>query len=98
VGTFLVDGAVAGTWRHEKGEVRTTPFAPLAPAVAAEVGAEAARLAAPGRGPQPARTWAAARWPERTAPSMWPAPAPAVSVPAHTRRPPNRGSVKAGLP
>ncbi|MDQ3672252.1 MAG: winged helix DNA-binding domain-containing protein, partial [Actinomycetota bacterium] len=26
VGTFLVDGAVAGTWRYEPGRVETTPF------------------------------------------------------------------------
>ena len=44
--TFLVDGAVAGTWRYDKGEVRVTPFAPLAPAVCDEVEAEAARVAA----------------------------------------------------
>jgi hypothetical protein len=44
--TFLVDGTVAGTWRWEKGEVRVAPFEPLAPDVAEEVEAEAARLAA----------------------------------------------------
>ena len=44
--TFLVGGTVAGTWRYEKGEVRTAPFAPLAPAVRDEVEAEAARVAA----------------------------------------------------
>ncbi len=44
--TFLVDGRVAGTWRYEKGEVRLSPFDPLAPAVIAEVEEEAARLAA----------------------------------------------------
>ena len=44
--TFLVDGAVAGTWRYEKGEVRLAPFEPLAPAVRDEVEDEAARLAA----------------------------------------------------
>jgi hypothetical protein len=44
--TFLVDGRVAGTWRYEKGEVRLSPFDPLAPAVMAEVEAEAATLAA----------------------------------------------------
>jgi len=43
--TFLVDGKVAGTWRYEKGEVRTAPFEPLAPAVQVEVEAEAGRLA-----------------------------------------------------
>ena len=46
VGTFLVDGTVAGTWRYEKGEVRLAPFEPLAPVVLAEVEEEAARLAA----------------------------------------------------
>jgi hypothetical protein len=30
VSTFLVDGAVAGTWRYEGGRVRLEPFAPLA--------------------------------------------------------------------
>jgi len=44
--TFLVDGTVAGTWRYDKGQVRTAPFQPLAPAVEAEVEEEAARLAA----------------------------------------------------
>lgn len=29
VGTFLVDGRVAGSWRQEGGEVRTEPFAPV---------------------------------------------------------------------
>jgi hypothetical protein len=42
--TFLVDGRVAGTWRYEKRRIVTAPFEPLAPAVAAEVDAEAARL------------------------------------------------------
>jgi hypothetical protein len=44
--TFLVDGAVAGTWRHESGEVRLEPFAPLDRATAAALDEEAARLAA----------------------------------------------------
>lgn len=44
--TFLVDGAVAGTWRYERGEVRVHPFEPLPPSVTDEVEAEAARLAA----------------------------------------------------
>jgi hypothetical protein len=30
VNTFLVDGQVAGSWRHEDGEIRLEPFAPLA--------------------------------------------------------------------
>ncbi len=46
VGTFLIDGRVAGTWRYEKGEVRLAPFEPLAPAVRVEVEEEADRLAA----------------------------------------------------
>jgi hypothetical protein len=46
VGTFLVDGVVAGTWRYEGGRVRTEPFEPLAPAVRREVDDEAGRLAA----------------------------------------------------
>ena len=44
--SFLVDGAVAGTWRYEDGEVRLEPFAPLAAADAAALEEEAARLAA----------------------------------------------------
>jgi hypothetical protein len=46
VGTFLVDGAVAGTWRFVDGEVCTEPFETLPAATAAEVEAEAAQLAA----------------------------------------------------
>jgi Winged helix DNA-binding domain len=46
VGTFLVDGVVAGTWRYEDGRVRTTPFARLSPAARAEVADEAERLGA----------------------------------------------------
>lgn len=44
--TFLVDGAVAGTWRYEDDAVTTTAFERLRGAVADEVEAEAARLAA----------------------------------------------------
>ena len=44
--TFLVDGAVAGTWRHERGEVRLEPFEPLARAARRELEDEAERLAA----------------------------------------------------
>lgn len=44
--TFLVDGAVAGTWRYEEGEIALAPFGPLAPADEAAVRDEAARLAA----------------------------------------------------
>jgi Winged helix DNA-binding domain len=46
VPTFLVDGAVAGTWRYEKGKVRLEPFAPLPRPVRREVEDEAAALAA----------------------------------------------------
>jgi hypothetical protein len=44
--TFLVDGAVAGTWRHEGGELRLEPFEPLPPAARRELEEEAGRLAA----------------------------------------------------
>jgi hypothetical protein len=44
--TFLVDGAVAGTWRHEDGRVRLDPFAPLDRADRRALEAEAERLAA----------------------------------------------------
>jgi hypothetical protein len=44
--TFLVDGAVAGTWRHADGEIALDPFAPLARGDAAALRDEAARLAA----------------------------------------------------
>ena len=46
VATFLVDGAVAGTWRHERGRVVTEPFARLSRGAARELSAEAERLAA----------------------------------------------------
>jgi hypothetical protein len=46
VSTFLVDGAVAGTWRYEKGQVTIAPFERLAPQVLEEAEAEAARVAA----------------------------------------------------
>ena len=42
---FLVDGQVAGTWRWDKGRVRTRPFARLDRATRAELDAEAGRLA-----------------------------------------------------
>jgi Winged helix DNA-binding domain len=42
--TFLVDGQVAGTWRYEKGRVRTDPFARLSKSVRAELNDEAQRL------------------------------------------------------
>ena len=44
--TFLVDGAVAGTWRHEKGRVRLEPFGRLSRATRSELEDEAERLAA----------------------------------------------------
>ena len=46
VGTFLVDGAVAGTWKHDGGRVRWEPFERLDRATRREVEDEAARLAA----------------------------------------------------
>ncbi|HEU4424231.1 MAG TPA: winged helix DNA-binding domain-containing protein [Pilimelia sp.] len=46
VNTFLVDGAVAGTWRYEDGHIATTEFHPLPRSVRREVGDEAERLAA----------------------------------------------------
>ena len=44
--TFLVDGQVAGTWRHEDGEIRLSPFAHLRPQDTAALEEEAHRLAA----------------------------------------------------
>jgi hypothetical protein len=46
VGTFLVDGSVAGTWRHDGGQVQWEAFARLDRATRREVEDEAARLAA----------------------------------------------------
>jgi hypothetical protein len=46
IGTFLVDGQVAGTWRPENGRVTTSPFEPLPRATRREVDQEAAALAA----------------------------------------------------
>ena len=43
---FLVDGAVAGTWRYEAGRIRVDPFAPIPRAVRQEVDEEAAALVA----------------------------------------------------
>ncbi len=45
-GTFLVDGAVAGTWRFDKGRILTDPFERLSREVRAELRDEAERLAA----------------------------------------------------
>jgi len=44
VSTFLVDGRVAGTWRVEKGKVKTKPFGRLDAAVRRELKEEAERL------------------------------------------------------
>jgi hypothetical protein len=46
VPTFLVDGAVAGTWRYEGGRVEVKPFEPLPKAARREVDEEANRLEA----------------------------------------------------
>jgi hypothetical protein len=46
VPTFLVDGAVAGTWRHDGGRVELEPFGRLDRAATRELREEAARLAA----------------------------------------------------
>jgi hypothetical protein len=47
VSTFLVDGAVAGTWRHdERGRVRLEPFGRLSRPARQELDDEAQRLAA----------------------------------------------------
>lgn len=46
VGTFLVDGAVAGAWRYDAGRIETTPFERLGRAALREVRGEADRLAA----------------------------------------------------
>jgi hypothetical protein len=45
VPTFLVDGRVAGTWRYEKGKVRTKAFGKLDAVAKRELGVEAERLA-----------------------------------------------------
>jgi Winged helix DNA-binding domain len=44
--TFLVDGAVAGTWRYERGAIRLDPFEPLDRATQRALREEADRLAA----------------------------------------------------
>jgi hypothetical protein len=46
VPTFLIDGAVAGTWRVEGGRVELKPFEPIPRSVKREVDDEAERLAA----------------------------------------------------
>jgi len=44
--TFLVDGAVAGTWKHADGRIEVAPFGRLDPATRRELRDEADRLAA----------------------------------------------------
>jgi hypothetical protein len=46
VPTFLIDGAVAGTWRHDKDHIEITPFVTLSAADRRELDEEAERLAA----------------------------------------------------
>ena len=46
VNTFLVDGAVAGTWRYEGGGIRLHPYRPLDRSARRQVDEEAERLAA----------------------------------------------------
>ena len=46
VATFLVDGQVAGTWRHDDGRVSVDPFEPLPASAEREVRDEAERLEA----------------------------------------------------
>jgi hypothetical protein len=46
VPTFLVDGAVAGTWRYERGEISLNPFHPLPAPVRRELAREARALTA----------------------------------------------------
>jgi Winged helix DNA-binding domain len=46
VGTFTVDGTVAGSWRHEAGRIRLSPFGRLPRAARREAEQEAERLAA----------------------------------------------------
>jgi len=43
---FLIDGAVAGTWRYEEGRVRVDPFGPIPRSVQRELDDEARALAA----------------------------------------------------
>jgi hypothetical protein len=46
VPTFLVDGVVAGAWRHEGGRIELEPFERLGRGVLRELREEAERLAA----------------------------------------------------
>ncbi len=42
--SFTVDGQVAGTWRFDRGQMRTHPFEPLPASARREVEAEAEHL------------------------------------------------------
>ncbi len=44
--TFLIDGQVAGTWKHERGRVVVSPFEPLPRTARRDLDDEAGRLAA----------------------------------------------------
>jgi hypothetical protein len=44
IGTFLVDGAVAGSWKLDGDRIRTVPFARLDRATRREVDEQAERL------------------------------------------------------
>jgi hypothetical protein len=44
--TFMVDGSIAGLWRHDQGRIRLEPFGRLSRAVRAELEEEGERLAA----------------------------------------------------
>ena len=44
--TFLVDGAVAGTWRHQDGRIHLEPFEPLPRGTRRQLEEEADHLAA----------------------------------------------------
>ena len=46
VATFLVDGQVAGTWKHQDGKIVLAPYAPLPRSVSRELEDEATGLAA----------------------------------------------------
>jgi Winged helix DNA-binding domain len=45
IGTFIVDGAVAGTWKHDEGRIQLAPFERLDRATRRELDAGAQRLA-----------------------------------------------------
>jgi hypothetical protein len=46
VPTFLVDGAVAGTWKYDAGRIELAPFERLDRSVLRDLGEESERLAA----------------------------------------------------